>query len=317
LQAVILALMPLAPRLGFSPLGFLFGATSLYWIACSIAVPAWQSWMGELVPTSDRGRFFAERNRISQLLMFAALLGGGFILQALPNAQGFAVVLGLGVVGRLLALSFFRLHRDIPLPPPEDASATLGRFLRGINRTKFGRYVLFASFFAFAVNLSASYFTPYLLTELKFSYLEFVALLAVMIGARFLTAPAWGRLIDRHGSRKPLAVACLLFCLAPLLWTLSQNLPYLIFLNVVSGIAAGGFELCSFNFMLENTAPEERTRFAAYHELFTGLGIVSGAVAGGLLIRYAPSGFSPYFMAFLASGALRAFLAAVFLPRLR
>jgi MFS family permease len=318
LQGLALTLASFSPRLEDFRLAFLFGAASFYWIFCSIAGPAWQSWMGDLVPPPERGRFFAQRNRLTQVITFAALLIGGAVLQLRPDLTGFLILLGLGTLGR--GLSFFFISQQTDVPPPElDAPAVSFRtFLGAMHRNNFGLYVLYASVFSFAVNLSASYFTPYMLEELNLSYLEFMALIAVMVGTKFLAAPVWGRWIDRSGSRKPLVAACAVFCLPPLLWTVSQSYPYLIALQIVAGVAIGGFELGSFNFLLENTAPRDRTRFVAYYEVLTGIGVVAGAVAGGLILRYAAfQGLAPYFAVFLASGLLRVFVSALLLPRLR
>jgi len=318
LQGAALVLAAFSPGLGRFRLEFLFVAAALYWIFCSVAAPAWQSWMGDLVPKPERGSFFAERNRVAQIATFAALLAGGAILHFRPGLTGFLVLLGLGTLGR--GLSFFFINRQTDAPAEELGSppVTLRSFLAAMHRNNFGRYVLYAALFSFAVNLSASYFTPYMLEELKLSYLEFMALLAVMIGTKFVTTPAWGRWIDRHGSRKPLVAAGAVYCLPPLLWLVSQSYPYLIALQVVAGVAIGGFELCSFNFLLENTEPKDRTRFAAYYEVLTGIGVVAGAVVGGFILRYATlPGLTPYFAAFLGSGVLRVLVSVLFLPRIR
>jgi MFS family permease len=318
LQGLALVLASFSPRFSDFRLAFLFAAASLYWIFCSIAAPAWQSWMGDLVPPPERGRFFAERNRVIQIVTFAALLAGGAVLHVRPGLEGFLILLGLGALGRGLSFLFLARQEDLPASELGAPAVSFRAFLKAMHRNNFGIYVLYASLFSFAVNLSASYFTPYMLEELKLSYLEFMALIAVMVGTKFLTAPFWGRLIDRHGSRKPLIGACALFCLPPLLWLASQNYLYLIALQVVAGIAIGGFELCTFNFLLENAAPKDRTRFAAYYEVLTGVGVVAGAVAGGLILRHAAlPGLTPYFAAFLGSGVLRVFISALFLPRIR
>lgn len=317
LQGFSLMLVAASPAMARFRLAFLFAAASLYWIFCSLAAPAWQSWMGDLVPTESRGRFFGQRNRIGQIVTLLALLLGGAILQWLPGLEGFLIVLGLGTLGRGLSLIFVSRQEDRPAVELEATQVSFRAFLAVMHRDKFGRYVLYAALFAFAVNISASYFTPYMLEELKLSYLHFVALLAAMMGFKFIATPYWGRLIDRHGSRRPLVMSCILFCLPPLLWLISQNYFYLLTLQIVAGVGIGGFELCSFNFLLENSDPQNRTRFAAYYEVLTGLGVVAGALTGGLLLRYPPMELKPYVAIFLISGLLRLALSAWFLPGLK
>src|SRR3989344_5581873 len=54
---------------------------SLYWILGMILVPAWSSWMGDLVDERKRGDYFGRRNRISGMVVLITFLVGGYILQ--------------------------------------------------------------------------------------------------------------------------------------------------------------------------------------------------------------------------------------------
>ncbi len=83
LQAFVLiplALLPLAlPTLA---LPMLITCAVVYYIGPNLGSPHWGSLMGDLVPESRRGRYFALRTRFSSLANFSALLGAGLTLHA-------------------------------------------------------------------------------------------------------------------------------------------------------------------------------------------------------------------------------------------
>lgn len=320
LQAFALFGMTFVPRLPSFRVFFLLVACILYWVAWMVITPAWQSWMGALVPEDSRGAFFARRNRIVQSVTFVALICGGVILHAFPgeaSTRGFLILIKLGILGRLLSLLSIGLQKDIPDSSKKSNVFSFGDFLKTLHRHNYGRFVLYTALFALAVNISGSYFIPYVLEELHLSYVHFMILVAVMVGAKSLTLPVWGQLSDRYGSRKLLALSCGLFCLPPLLVALSPNFYYLAAVQLVAGLGIGGFELCSFNFMLDGTAPEHRTRSAAYYQVLTGLGIITGALIGGFLLRTALLGRNVYVSVFVVSGTIRVLLSLIFLPLIR
>ncbi len=319
LQIGCLFLMTSTPAIPKHPLWFLGAACMLYWVAAMIANPAWQSWLGDMVPAHQRGRYFGRRNGLIQIVTFLALVGGGMILEASrqDKLKGFILLFGLAIAARFVSLSFLQLHSDFPISPEKEKPLSFLQFTRKMHRHNFGLFVLYTALFAAALNISAPYFAQYMLDGLKFSYLQFMTILAMMIGCKFLTLPLWGRLSDRYGTRKLLVVSGLLFCLPPFLWMISTNYYYLLAIQLVAGAGFAGFELCSFNFILDSTGAHERTRSAAYYQVLTGIGIVTGSVIGGLILWLAPAGGHPFLLLFLVSGSARLVLSFAFLPRIR
>ncbi|MCC6509152.1 MAG: hypothetical protein IT423_08600, partial [Pirellulaceae bacterium] len=85
LQGISLIPLFIAALLGsLSPTALLLIA-SLYWAGGLAAGPAWNTWIGHLVPTTVRSRFFAKRTRVSQLLTLSGFLAGGAVLQWAGN----------------------------------------------------------------------------------------------------------------------------------------------------------------------------------------------------------------------------------------
>lgn len=292
----------------------------LYWSCWMVITPAWQSWIGDLVPASERGRFFGWRSRWIQIATFAALVVGGLLLESFRNrdlAFGFACLMILALSGRLLSLVFLSFQKDVTEEAESEDAYRFRDFVKSLRSHNFGKFVLFTALFGAAVNISGSYFVPFVLDELGFGYARFMILLALMFGAKFLTMPMWGHLSDKYGSRRLFALSCAFFCLPPLLLLVSRNFAYLFLVQIVGGLAVGGFELTSFNFLLDNTSPRHRTRAASYYQVLTGIGIVGGAITGGFLLKHAPWGLAPFTAVFLISGILRVILWLALMPGIR
>jgi MFS family permease len=320
-QGIALLLMALIPFYQRTPLFLLFLLLSFYWVAWMIQFPAWQSWMGDLVPEKKRGFYFSKRNRIVHVVTFLSLIAAGAFLsrfqkQARPLEFGFLVLFLMGGAGRFL--SFFAVKqqkdletnaRDLPIP-------SFAQFIRRSPRHSLGIFVLFSTFFSVAVNLSAPYFIPYFLEDLRFSYLQLMGLLAAMVASKFLFLPYWGRHSDLRGSRKPFILAAVLFSLNPFFFLFFKNYYYLMAIQIFLGFGLGGFELLSFNFLLENTPPEERTTLVAYYETLVGIGTLVGSLLGGALLSFSLPVPKSYALLFLLSGIVRILLSLAFLPRI-
>ncbi len=82
IQCLSLVPLVIAALLGrISPLG-LFVVASVYWFGGLAVGPAWNTWIGHIVPSSIRSRFFAYRIRWAQLLTFSGFIVGGVLLES-------------------------------------------------------------------------------------------------------------------------------------------------------------------------------------------------------------------------------------------
>lgn len=304
---------------GFS-LWVLLIALIVYWSAWMGITPAWQSWLADLVPGEERGRYFGRRHRLIQATTFIAFVAGGGILHAMsrdPSTTylGFLFLFALGIIGRFGSALFIRKQADLPETGVGKVSwrdlLSRGPFVN------YRRFLVYTISIAFAVQIAAPYFLAYLLQELHFSYLQFVGLMAVFVGTKSVFSPWWGHVADRYGARKPFILASFVLAATPLLWLPAANFFYLTGVQVVAGWAWAGYEICSFNFSLEASPSEERLPHLAAYQLMMGTGMVLGAITGGLLAQTPLVEGATYRNLFLISGIVRYLLSFVLLPRLK
>jgi len=103
------------------------------WICSALGMPAWFTWMGDLIPRRIRGRFLARRNQITRLIQFPFAIGLAVLMDwaiddRLPvTAAGqphllwvfaglFVAAAAFGVADILL---FFRIREVVPTTPRE------------------------------------------------------------------------------------------------------------------------------------------------------------------------------------------------------
>lgn len=315
------------------------GATALLLIltvsffAFGFSVPPWLSLMGDIVEPSERGRYFSGRTRVVMLGMIVSMLIAGWSMnlwkRAGHPATGFGFLFGIACLARLICLQFLRRHYDAPYhKTPDDARFSFLDFIRATPRSNFARFTFTVALMNGTAQIAGPFFAVYMLRDLHWSYFAFTVNIAVFLLAQTLFVRWWGMIGDRHGNRSVLVATCCLMPLLPLLWIVSSNYALLLFAQVVSGACWSGFNLAASNFVYDAVSKPKRARAFSYYNLLNGIFSVAGGVLiGAPLAEYLPSELrlgpvhvcflSSLPLVFLISGAARALVAWMMLPRFR
>jgi len=297
----------------------LLAAASAYWATGMAGVPAWNSWMGTLVPERMRPGYFAQRNRLGQFSVFLGFVIGGVILQA-GQARGvtllaFAVLFVVAAVARLLSTACLLACREPQTAEPDDNTAprhtrrrrtrSPGEMLRSMAGQPAGRIVVFLCAFVFGVQFAAPYYGPYMLGELEFSYRAFMLVVATSFLAKALALPLLGRIAARIGAVRLLAAASVLVVPLGLLWIPSGNVAYLVGVQTLAGCVWAGYELAVALAFFEQVPARERTGVITVYNLGVAVATVSGGACGGLLLWALGADRRAYLAVFLVSCLLR------------
>jgi MFS family permease len=303
---------------------------TVYQAMGNVISPLWTSVMGDLVPERKRGRFFGRRTRVATITAFVALVLAGVVLHLSKLAgytfAGFTAVFVCGAIGRLVSAYHLARVGEPPqtteLPEPAITASWLQR-LRHSHALRFSVYIVCLQG---SVAVAGPFFAVYMLRDLHFSYLQFMANTGTAVLMQFFTLNTWGRISDVFGNRLILVATGALIPLLPLLWLVSDDFWYLIGLQVMSGFVWAGFSLSSGNFLYDLVPSVKRTTYMTYHNVFTALGVFVGGMIGAGLTHWMPAGISLFGHPhkggsvfpglFAASGLLRLLVAGVFLPRL-
>jgi MFS family permease len=248
----------------------------------------WVAWMGDLIPPSVRGRHWAWRSTWFACMSLACSLTAGFVARKY-NAQTAPWVFFCGI---FIAASLFRfgglsfLHRQYE--PPAARPLEVFSPLRFRPKGRFLAFSLASAGFLGTASMTVPFFSVWYLRDLHFNYLWLsLASSAGALGSIALTR-RWGRLSDRLGSARVLAIGGLLSAFTPLP-SLFFDRPLLICLaNFCAGGIWAGYSLANFNHLLALTENDQRHHYIAFNSLISGL-IASGfALLGGFLATRLP-----------------------------
>ena len=313
LQALAFAPLIVGGFFGALPLAVIFAAVSFYWAAGMGVGPAWNAWMTGAVPGRLRARFFARRSRASNLGMLLGLAGGGVLLHLATQADrrlaGFAVLFAIAMVCRLASAWLASRQSEAPLPPAGErvvaGTALFKRFLRGAD----GRLLLYLGSMTAAVSVASPFFTPYMLKTLEFTYIEYMSLTATSFLAKILALVFLGRAAERWGAPVLARVAAVSIAVLPALWLVSANVPYLISLQILAGMAWATHEFAAFLLFFEHIDTEERTSLLSTFNFMNAAAAVVGSLLGGLLFQRLGEGVGGYHALFAISSGARVVVA--------
>ncbi|MFH1762188.1 MAG: MFS transporter [bacterium] len=294
----------------------------IYWILNMILGPAWNSWMGDLVPENSRGAYFGQRNRIAGFVSFVSFMLAGFILQQFAGNQnirfaGFTILFTVAMLSRAVCYIFLIKKYEPPRVIHDHHEFGFGSFLKQAAHNNYGLFVFYLCFMNFSVFISAPFFAPYMLKDLSLSYQAYTLVIASAIIIKVITLRVWGILADKHGTRQVIAVTGYVMPFVPLLWVFSWKLWYLIVIQAFSGFVWGGFEIASFNYIFDATSPEKRQTCVAYLNILIGVSMFAGAMAGAAAVHFNRFFWTSYFLVFILSFVLRLTASVFFIPRLK
>lgn len=296
-------------------------AVSVYWSAGMSGAPAWNAWMGTVIPERMRTPYFAHRSRLGQFAVLVGFVAAGLALEwarrrgvVLPAFAGlFAVASACRLVSTLCLASCREMKPPVaesptaarPTSPGPGRVAAAWSRLRAAATTPAGTLVTYLWAITFACQFSAAYFTPYMLKDRQFTYLSYMVVVAVSFLARALVLPGLGRLGSRIGSLGLLWVGGLAIVPLTLFWLVSAEIPWLVGIQCVAGTAWAAYELAVVLLFFETATHRERAGVVTIYNLGHATAWVCGAASGGLLLRGLGENRQAYFAVFVVSALLR------------
>ena len=278
----------------FSPktiqIPLLIASYCIYMIIGSMTGPAWASLMSDIVPRRIIGLYFGKRDRIIGISSMAFILLIGFLLQRLSEnvVWGFIGIFTFACILRVISSGLLRTQYDVSLHVKSEHHFSFIQFLKRAKVGNFGNYVFFVSGMSFAVSFASPYFTVYMLKSLHFGYLQYIIISVSPLFFGLLFKPLWGRIGDRFGNLFVIRICSVVIPLVPAAWLISNNFYYLLIIQIPSGLAWSGFNLCTTNFIYDSAIREKRVRCISYFNTMTNLSTCIGAFLGGCVAYYVP-----------------------------
>jgi MFS family permease len=308
-QALAFGPLLLGAALGRLPAWALFASVALYWGAGLGSGPAWNTWVGTIVPARIRARYFANRTRVTQIGILAGLVTGGLLLQRFSGGRAapgaFLILFGVALVARLGSACCL-IRQSEPVPLPENIRSVGPREL--LTRRRELSVLVYMLGITAAVNITGPFFTPYMLKQLDWPYWQFMTVLATGLASKMIMLPTIGRFAKRYGVGRLLWVGGLGMVPLTGLWMVADSFTWLICVQVIAGVVWGCYEIATFLLLFDTIPTEERTSILTTFNLFYAFALVTGSLVGagllGLLGEQQPSYHVLFTLSMLARLAL-------------
>ena len=288
-QAVFIILAGLTGWLPAPYNAFVYvGAFVLYGSSGNLFGGLWTSWIRDCVPRPVRGRHFAWRNRVFNLVQLACVLVAGTISRRYSSQNApwllFADLFFTGGLFRFGSAQFLFWQHD---PNPAGLPHKSQVFGLRPSRT-FLHYSISVALLLGATALSGPFFSVWFLRDLKFDFLTFSINTSCMILGTFAFLPLWGRLIDGIGTSRVLRITGIMCAVVPMPYLFSTTPASVWLFNFYSGVAWGGFNIANFSYLLHITEKEKSDHYIAFASAITAIATFVFGLLGGFLSTRLP-----------------------------
>ena len=292
LPLIALPFLHLAPA---TTLALFVGVVGIAAVFGVIGNNAWTAWMGELVPGQIRGRFFGQRMVYLTLSGTVASLAAGLALDAFGprgwRGETLAVLAAIACDAGAVSI-WLLLVQQAPCVSATPAEAGDWRTALVAARDAKARALLVYCFgWNAAVGLSASFFSYHMLENLKLGFGLAAAHGIAVAVVRIVSAPVWGRLVDRCGARPVVALCSFGVASVPAIWLFAtpDRLWPIAVEAVIAGALWGGHGIAAFHLSLGLSPGPRRPFYLAGFAMAGGVGFAVSSSLAGALVYMLPS----------------------------
>jgi len=273
----------------------LVASIATYQASAAVAGCAWNSWMRDLVPEREFGRFFGRRAAANTAVATAFALTGGLLVDHLksiltgPAGIAFTGLFLAGAAIGFVGVWLLAITPDQPMPPVAQRPKMLPLLVLPFRDRNFRRLMAFLASWNFAANLASPFFAVYMLRSLGYSMTTVIILTTASQLSNLAAIGLWGNLIDRFSNKAVLGLSAPLFLLCTLAWTFTgvewiqpATFYLLLAIHILMGIATAGVALGSGNIAMKLSPAGQATAFLAASSVVSASCAAVAPIIGGL-----------------------------------
>ncbi|MCF6404677.1 MFS transporter [Chitinophaga filiformis] len=268
-----------------------------YYLFGSIAGPAWNSWMKDLIPENMLGNYFSRRSRYNQILdvvlsiVLAVLLD--FVKSRYPEYELRVYAIFFIIAGIVGTIGGYVLSWA-PEPQSYLSSANiLSLFKQPLRDKNFRRLLTFNSAWVFALNIAIPFFTVFMMKALRLPISYIIILSIISQLSSIMTIRIWGTFADKYSNKTiialsaPIYIVCIIaWCFVGMYSNFYINLLLLTGIHIFSGISTAGINLSLTNIGLKLAPREDAIVYLSVKNIITAFFSSLGPLAGGILADY-------------------------------
>jgi hypothetical protein len=264
-----------------------------YFIIAISQISPWTSWMGYLVPSRVRGRYFGNRSQVVRIFMLISSLLAGTILNAYNDSNpmiGFGIIFTIGFIANFGSISYLFKQFEPPYEEVQEVEKNIN-----LNEKQFlniKKFITYDSLSEFSFNISGPLMMVFWLREQNFNYIELAILINVSQVLGLFSLRYWGKQIDKLGTFTTIRWTSFTIAIFPLFWVLTYFLPNELKLPaslVIASLASlmfSGRALAMDNRLFEHMRGKNMIKLSSKRVFYRGLFIFLGGILGGVLTKH-------------------------------
>jgi Na+/melibiose symporter-like transporter len=199
LNIVVISVIPLLVPADALKLSLILIVVLLLNVINAMMAPGYQVWHIKSIPNEIRSRYFSFFTLTNSILVYTVVLAGSQVVDAFKKGgselTGLLIIRGLAFVLAILDLYFLSKIKEYPVPGRDIKIKDV--LFSPFKEKKYLITVAIACMWSFSANIPSSFYTVYLLRELKISYsfINTVNMLSVPVMIFFM--PIWRKRVDR------------------------------------------------------------------------------------------------------------------------
>jgi MFS family permease len=258
----------------------------------TVAGAAWTPWMRDFLPEHALARAFARRMAAATAVSAVLVLAAGYTVDALPRQgasplPGYVLVFGVGVLAGLVGLLFLARIPE-PAMPPSVRRPWRDIFRPPLADRGFRPVMIFLACWTFAANLTAPFFSVYLLRRFGLPMAWVVGLTVLSQATTALAFRWWGAMAERFDLRTVLRVSGAGYLLTLATWPFVDLLAseilvvtLLVVVHLVAGLTAAGVNLGTGTLALQVAPRGEAAAYLATNALVSGMAAAIAPILAG------------------------------------
>jgi len=157
--------------------------------------------MGSVIPIDIRGRYITTRQKVCTAAGLIFGLCIAFMLDYIPGYLGYTVVFGIGGIAGLIDILMYYNVKFSAIQNKSEGFSLLASIKACFTTPRVRNYLLFWTFWSFAINISGPFFNKYAIDVLNLSYLSIIVFGQIVAQTMaILVISRWGVFLDRYGS---------------------------------------------------------------------------------------------------------------------
>lgn len=297
----------------------------------AMAGPPWLSWLADIIPAEQQGRFWGRRSAWVSLAMVCVLIPAGLVMDEVGSRYKMAIVISVFIGAGVIGVVDILIHGTLPepqldAPQPEPFWRRVAEPL--VDRG-FRPWLIFNMAWTASMTLGGALGTLYFLKELEYEkhFLEGIIILSVLSQVGSIMSSSWsGKLVDRLGPKRVLMWGHFFWAILPIYWVFATPATANLWLGWSSfsgGAGSSAASTAANKLITRLPQPQDRAMYVAVNACLANVASGIGVWTAGLVLaifgeaHWAILGwtFGAFQLLFVASFLLRLTCAQTLLRR--